>query len=228
MRISRGTLDTCPSLEGTVVIIDVLRAFTTACYAFEAGVTEVVLAGTVAEAFRLKKLFPGSLILGEIDGFPVAGFDLPNSPSALPHWDLSGVRLIQRTTAGSQGALRSTKASKLLAACLCNLTATVSYLYMASPSSIALVPTGLLTGGWGDEDVACADAIEALLQDRPPDLPQVVKRVTDSRSGRHYTDPENPVFPASDLKLALQVDRYPYPLRITRKPDYLVMSPIAS
>ncbi len=226
MRISRGTLDTCPSLEGTVVIIDVLRAFTTACYAFQAGVTDVVFAGTVDDAFRLKKRFPGSLILGEIDGFPVAGFDLPNSPSALPHWDLSGVRLIQRTTAGSQGVLRSKKASGLLAACLCNLTATASHLHMASPSSITLVLTGLHPGGWGDEDVACADAIETLLQGRSPDLPQIVKRVTDSRAGRHYTDPENPVFPASDLRLALQVDRYPYPLGITRKPSCLVMRPI--
>jgi 2-phosphosulfolactate phosphatase len=226
MNVSRATLEDCAHAPGTVVIIDVLRAITTACYAFQAGAGEIILAGTVEHALHLRSRFPGSLISGEIDGFPVAGFDLPNSPSALRHWDLRGVRLIQRTTAGSQGVLLSERASTILAACLCNLSATARFLQTEPAVSITLVETGVQPGGWGDEDKACADAIHALLEDRAIPRAELHSRVSQSKSGRYYTDPSNPVFPSSDLELALRIDSFPHPIGITRRGSDLVMSPI--
>ena len=37
MKIHYATLESCHDATGTVVVIDVLRAFTTAAYAFAAG-----------------------------------------------------------------------------------------------------------------------------------------------------------------------------------------------
>jgi 2-phosphosulfolactate phosphatase len=61
---------------GPVVAIDVLRAFSTAAYAFAAGAQTIALVGTVEEAFTLKKQIPDALIMGEVEGLPVKGFDL--------------------------------------------------------------------------------------------------------------------------------------------------------
>jgi len=36
-------LDTCPEATGVVIVIDVLRAFSTAAYAFSRGAKEIVL-----------------------------------------------------------------------------------------------------------------------------------------------------------------------------------------
>lgn len=58
MRIQRATLADCGDERDTVVVIDVLRAFTTAAYAFDAGVGEMLLVSTVEEAFELKKTLP--------------------------------------------------------------------------------------------------------------------------------------------------------------------------
>jgi len=46
-------------VSGVVVAVDVLRAFTTAAYAFAAGATSICLVSTVAEALELARSIPG-------------------------------------------------------------------------------------------------------------------------------------------------------------------------
>ena len=41
MIVQRATLQNCHTAAGTVVVIDVLRAFTTAAYAFDAGAEDI-------------------------------------------------------------------------------------------------------------------------------------------------------------------------------------------
>jgi len=226
IEIQRATLETCSSAEGTVVVIDVLRAFTTAAYAFAGGAVEILLAGEVAEALALRQAVPGALLVGEVDGQPVAGFDLSNSPSALARLDLRGRTLIQRTTAGTQGVVRVRRASFLLATGLCNAQATAHAVLRRALESVTLVQTGVHPGGWGDEDVACADLLQAYLEGRPADHVSIIERVRASRSGRHYCDPANPVFPPADLECALQVDRFDFAMQVRSGPVALSMKPI--
>ncbi|HSG66484.1 MAG TPA: 2-phosphosulfolactate phosphatase, partial [Gammaproteobacteria bacterium] len=116
----RATLETCRDADGVVVVIDVLRAFTTAAFAFERGAREIVLVATVDEAFALRGRIPGSLLIGEVGGLPIDGFDLPNSPTAVAAADLDGRRLILRTSSGTQGVVRAERAEHLLGASLAN------------------------------------------------------------------------------------------------------------
>jgi 2-phosphosulfolactate phosphatase len=128
MNLYRVTLDGCRAADGLVVVVDVLRAFTTAAAAFAGEVEEILLVSTVEEAFELRARYPDYLLIGEVDGLPVNGFDLPNSPSALQDLNLSSKRLVQRTTAGTQGVVRATGAERLLAASLCVASATCEYI----------------------------------------------------------------------------------------------------
>lgn len=118
MQFAYATNITCAIATGTVVVIDVLRAFTTAAFAFAAGASEILLVSTVAEALALRERFPASLVMGEVDGLPVAGFDFSNSPGDLVGRDFAGARFIQRTSAGTQGVVRSTGAKHLLVSTL--------------------------------------------------------------------------------------------------------------
>lgn len=225
MRIRRTTLKDCEHETDTVIVIDVLRAFTTSAYAFSQGVFEIALASSVEDAFRLKEVFPGALILGEVDGYPVDGFDLGNSPSALNRYDLSGRRLIQRTTTGTQGVIRSKNARYILTTGLCTVDSTLRKLHSINPCSLTMVQTGVFDGGWGDEDVACADLLEARILGEEIDLEQIKHRVIESKSGRHFEDPDHEVFPVADLEAALAIDRFEFSMQVHKENGELFLRP---
>jgi 2-phosphosulfolactate phosphatase len=225
VEIKRATLEDCDQEHDTVVAIDVLRAFTTAAYAFAGGVTEIILAALVQEAFLLRTRFPGALISGEVDGYQVEGFDLPNSPSVIIREDLAGRTLILRSTAGTQAVHRATNAARIFATGLTNASATARAVAASTPSSVTLVQTGLGHGGWGDEDVACADLIQDSLLGRPTQRESILERTRESRSGLHYLDPGHPTFPSQDLELATEIDRFDFAMVVKRGNGFLFMRP---
>ncbi len=222
--IQRADLESCNSATGHVVVIDVLRAFSTAAFAFAAGADRILVVGTVFDAFALRQRFAGSLIMGEVDGLPVDGFDLPNSPSAIQHLDLTGRTVIQRTTAGTQGIVRSRQADTILAAGFCCLQTTADYLLHERPRRLTLVTTGLGADGHGDEDVAFADCLESLLAGEMLDIGASLDRVRQSPAGRIFADADRPEFPESDLVLCTEVNRFDFVMQIRRESELLVMT----
>jgi 2-phosphosulfolactate phosphatase len=226
MEINQATLDTCHTATSAVVAIDVIRAFTTAAYAFAAGARDIILVGTVEEALALRQRFRGALVMGEVDGLRVAEFDFDNSPSELAKLDLSGRRLIHRTSAGTQGVVRSTKAELLLASSFVCAGATARYLQQQAPETITFIITGIIYGRDGDEDSACADYISALLQGEKPDPAPFIRRVYESTAGRIFTDPDQTEYSPEDLERCVEVDRFDFALRVERRDGLLVMEPV--
>ncbi len=227
MEYKRGSLETCSTVTDTVVAIDVLRAFSTDAYALGAGVDSIALVGTVEEALELKGRLPGILLMGEVDGLPIEGFDFGNSPAPFETADFTGRRIVQRTTAGTQGIVRSRRASHLLAASFCCANATVAHLRKLGPEKVTFVPTGRGdNAGQGDEDVACADYLEALLRGERPDAEPYLRRVRESRHGRRFLDPGQPDFPERDLELRVRVDRFDFAMVVHREGDLLLLKAI--
>lgn len=226
MKIKRVNLKNCGKEKDFVVVIDVLRAFTTAAVAFAQGAREIIMVGTEEELFRLSNQFSNALTIGEINGIPIEGVDYGNSPSVLKNLDLTDRRLIQRTTAGTQGVLRSSNAGELLAASLCCASATVNYIKKANPQSLTLVETGVITGGWGDEDIACADLIEASLKNKPIDSTKLIDRVYASKSGGYFHDWDDESFPREDLMIAADIDCYDFAMRVEHESDLHVLRPV--
>lgn len=222
----RATLETCAQATGAVVVIDVLRAFSTAAYAFAAGAERILLVGEVEEAFTLKQRFPGALIIGEVNGFSVPGFDFCNSPTQIVGRDLRGRTLIQRTTAGTQGIVRSQQAQPLLATAFCTAHATAEYLRRLSPTTITFVITGQRAEDGGEEDAACADYIEALLSGQNPAPEPFIQRVRESSTARKFLALGSPDFPPSDLDYCTAIDRFNFAMVATRTGDLWVLQAV--
>ena len=226
MELMRASLETCGTATGTVVAVDVIRAFSTAAYAFAAGARDIVLVGSVEEALALKRQMPGALVMGEVGGLPVKEFDFGNSPVVLSSLNLAGRRLIQRTSAGTQGIVRSRQADHLLASSFCCASATARAIRKLSPGTLTFVITGLRPGGHGDEDAACADYIEALLGGRQVDSAPFIKRVYASPTGRVFADPARPEFPIADLEYCVKVDRFDFAMPVRRREGLFVMEAV--
>jgi 2-phosphosulfolactate phosphatase len=215
-------LDDCHTAKGIVVVIDVLRAFSTAAYAFSRGATEIILVSTVEEALLLKSTISPSKAMGEVGGLRPDGFDFGNSPTYINEADLSGVTMIHRTSAGTQGVVRSQGAEVMLASSFVVANATVRYISHLGAPEITFVITGKSYNG-GDEDIACAEYLEELLKGNQPDVKPFLQRVLESKDAFPHLGPEERAFPRSDLDYCTQIDRFDFALPITREDGRFIM-----
>ena len=163
------------------------------------------------------------MLVGEVNGYPIEGFDLPNSPTAIDSLDLSNKRLVLRTTAGSQGAVLAAHAKDIYVASLGVATPTAFSIKELSPKIVTFVETGVRTKGGGEEDIACADYIASLLLKTPLDTNGIQNRVLSSRAATKFTEPDEGNFPESDLKHALEIDRSKFAMKALRIDNRLVL-----
>src|SRR5262245_13987319 len=163
MRIRRTrNLDGARAARGATVVIDVIRAFTTAARAFSLGARDLVLVDSVDAAFGLKRLMPDAFLMGEVGGFKVDGFDHGNSPSDLPAEAVRNRRVIQCTGSGTKCAVAASGAGPLFVAGL-SVAAATARAVAAHPEVTLVASMGEVEG-----DEAVADYPEGLLTGSPP------------------------------------------------------------
>lgn len=226
MEFRYANLETCHIATGVVVVIDVLRAFSNAAYAFARGAKEIYPVSSVEEAMQLRSQIPNSLACGEVGGLPPEGFDFGNSPSQTDLLDLTGKSIVQRTGAGTQGIVRSVNAAPMLAASLVVAKATVNHIHKLGAEAVTFVLTGQSGNGRGDEDLACADYLQALLQDQQPDPAPFINRVFQSQDAYQHLDPDLPEFPRSDLDYCTKIDAFDFAMPVSKENGRHVIRPI--
>lgn len=217
IKTANATTSDCHLAQGGVIVIDVIRAFTTAAFAFDRGAKEIILVSGVDEAFQLRETIPGSLIMGEVNGVKVDGFDFGNSPETISKAEIRGKTLIQRTTAGTQGVTRSVCADPLLAGSFCCARATLKYFQNRTTPCVTLVVTGTHAEADGDEDIAFSEYMTELFLGNAPDPTPYLQRVRDSSWGRKFNDPSSEHFPMHDLDYCTALDRFDFAMVITRE-----------
>lgn len=200
--------------EGVTVIIDVFRAFSTACYAFDNGIKRLIDVATPAEALALRDKLKGeTVVAGERDEKKPEGFDMGNSPTEIITSKLQGKTLIHCTTAGTNGILNASGASEILGAGLVNAAAVASYISMINPEKVTLVAMGYRAAASADEDLLCAGYIRDLLEGLEPDISAGINGLR-LGSGSRFFNPENLSFsPPTDFFLCTDLNRFNFVLK---------------
>lgn len=222
MIIHKIRREACSKAEDLVVVIDVIRAFTTAAFAFSKGAKKMIAAGSIDEAFTLRASNPSFELMGELNGAPIDGFHYSNSPVQAESHDFSGKTLIHRTSSGTQGIINCHAAKTILASSFVVADATVKRIKELQPISVTLV----ITGNPGEEDLALADYLEARLNGMTVETAPFLERVKTSSLGSEVLN--NPDFlgcSKGDLEAVLMINRFNFALEIQRENNQFVMRP---
>jgi 2-phosphosulfolactate phosphatase len=219
MQVTRTSLyEGARDATGTAVIIDVYRAFTTAAFCIAAGATEVILTASHGAALTMKAKDPELFLTGEIGGKPIPGFDVGNSPSKIERLDLTGRRVVQRTSSGTQGVVAAANAEHVVLGSFVMAGATARYLRSIG-GDITLVAMGEDAAIKAPEDELCAQYLEALLIGQEPPLVPTLMRFTEQTDWPDW-------FPIRDALLAGEVDRFDFALPVTREDGLLIARPV--
>jgi 2-phosphosulfolactate phosphatase len=212
--------------RGLTVIIDVFRAFSTACYAVRNGAVGIVPVGDVDVAYRLKEENPDFILMGERKGKKLAEFDFGNSPTEIEVVDFKGKTIIQTTSAGTQGFANARNADELITGSFVNAEAIVKYIQRRAPQKVSLVCMGTWAVTPNDEDTLCAEYIADRLTDQKIDSNTIYARLKKSKSARIFFDPETTWAPEKDFELCLNIGLCDFVLKAERyQKDLLFLKP---
>ncbi len=208
--------------RGIVVIVDVLRAYTTAAVALSRGASKIVLVAEVEEALALRSDGVGELCMGEVGGMRPEGFDFGNSPSQLSLADVRGKTLIQSTRAGTVGMNAAEEADQLYGGSFAVASATVEAIRRPAPPLVTIVAMGSEGRIRTDEDEQCALYLRNLLLGVTPDHDSVRSLMLAGSEARKYGNPATPHFPVEDRDMAATIDSHNFAIKVTKEQGLLV------
>lgn len=138
-----------------VVVIDVLRATSAICAAFDNGINSIIPVATIEEAREYQA--KGFLVGAERKGQIVEGFDFGNSPYSYMNPALKGKDVVLSTTNGTKALSIAAEAPTVVVGSLLNLDVLCDWLIEQNKNTLCLC------SGWQDkfnlEDTICAGAI---------------------------------------------------------------------
>ena len=145
-----------------VVIIDILRATSAMCIAFEYGVEKIIPVATVDEAKAWKA--KGYLVGAERNAVKVDGFDYGNSPFEYNGEHVKGQTIVLTTTNGTQALEAAKNAYKVVIGSFLNIGALCEFLMKEKRNVL------LLCSGWKNkfnlEDAIFAGAVTEAIAER--------------------------------------------------------------
>lgn len=203
--------------RGLTVIIDVFRAFSTACYAFGGGIKCIFPVGDLKIAYEMKEFNPEYTLVGERHEKKPEGFDFGNSPSQLLKGNLNGRSMVHTTSSGTQGIANATQATEILTGSFVNANAIVNYIRLKNPEEVSLVCMGYSCQYPTDEDTLLAVYIKNELEGIPNDFQAMVEQIRKGDGARFFAPEKQEWAPAEDFDLCLSLNRFNFVLKVEQE-----------
>ena len=207
-------LEGAKKAEGLTVIIDVFRAFSTACYAFGAGIQQIFPVGDLQIAYSLKQQNTDFILVGERNEQKPEGFDFGNSPSQILKAHLEGKSMVHTTSSGTQGIANATGAAEILTGSFVNADAIINYIRKKNPEKVSLVCMGYSCSYPTDEDTLLAVYIKNELEGKPNDFQAMVEQIRTGDGARFFAPEKQEWAPAADFDLCLSLNRFNFVLKV--------------
>jgi 2-phosphosulfolactate phosphatase len=197
---------------GIVVVVDVFRAFSVACYAVENGAVDYYAVDNVDLARKVAK-DREALLIGERDCIKVNGFDYGNSPTEIENVDFSGKTVVHTTSAGTKGLIACTQADEVLTGAFVNANAIIEYIRNSAPEVVTIVAIGSNGIMRAQEDMMCAMYIKNELDGYPNSFKTLKKFLSTVDSAEKFFDDSKDFAPERDFELCMNLDRFDFVLK---------------
>lgn len=219
-------LDGARQARGLTIIIDVFRAFSTSCYAFERGIEKIYPVGDLNLALSLKNQHPEYVYVGERNEQKPEGFDFGNSPSLLINAEIVAKTMVHTTSSGTQGIVNAIHATEILTGSFVNAGAIVRYIQKINPDEVSLVCMGYACEYPTDEDTFCAEYIKNELEGLPSDFETMVEKIKLGDGARFFDPKKQSWSPENDFSLCLELNRFDFVLKVERENDLVYLRKI--
>lgn len=198
---------------GLTVVIDVFRAFTTACFIMNNGADCIYPVGTVDTAFALKKKLPAAVLIGERNEVIIPGFDYGNSPANIENTSFKGKSIIHTTSAGTQGIVNAIHADEIITASFVNAPAVAAYIKSKKPDTVSFVCMGKRAIEPSEEDTWCAEYIKSILEETDYNISSRLKELRYLEGMRFFNPDNQEQCPERDFFLSTQVGLFDFVLK---------------
>ncbi|SHF54932.1 2-phosphosulfolactate phosphatase [Mariniphaga anaerophila] len=219
-------LEGARAATGLTVVIDVFRAFSTACYVTEKGAEKIIPVGDIEKAYSLKEKHPDFILMGERNEKKPPRFDYGNSPTQLQNTDLKGKTIVHTTSSGTQGIAGAKGASEIITGSFVNAGAIINYIKSKNPKNVSLVCMGYACEFPTDEDTLCAEYIRNALLGQPNNFDNMKKTIWEG-SGKRFFEPEKQEWaPKEDFNLCLELNKFNFVLKVEHENNYSYLNKI--
>lgn len=209
---------------GLTVIIDVFRAFSLACYAFDRGAERIIPVGDIDIAYSLKNANPDYILIGERNENKMPGFDFGNSPTHILQENFKGKTLVHTTSAGTQGLVNVKHTDEILTGSFVNAASIIHYIRNANPPDVSLVCMGYSAQYPIEEDTFCAEYIKNELEGKANDF-AAMKNIIREGSGKRFFEAEKQAYsPSTDFELCLDLNRFGFVIRASKEGDMIILN----
>ena len=206
--------------RGLTVIIDVFRAFSTTCYAFNKGVRQIIPVGDINKAYQMKEINPDFVLIGERNEQKPPGFDFGNSPSQIEQINLKGKTIVHTTSSGTQGIVNAVNATEIITGSFVNAGAIIRYIQKVNPEKVSLVCMGYACEYPTDEDTLCAEYIKNELEGIPNNFDKMVEAIKNGSGARFFDHEKQDWAPQADFELCLDLNRFNFVLKAEKEESF--------
>ena len=206
--------------KGLAVIIDVFRAFSTACFVANNGAKIIIPVDDINLAHKLKKENPDYILMGERNGIMPDGFDFGNSPAEIEKVDFRGKTVIHTTTQGTQGIAKAVNAKEIITGSFVNAQAVIDYIKLTKHQLVSLVCTDASMPE--NEDIMYAKYIKSHLKGRTLDFAKIKTHLINHPCASRFLNNTVGSIKRKDFDLCLSLDIFNFILKAKTQENNLI------
>jgi len=207
--------------KGLVIVIDVLRAFSTTCYIVNNNAKYIIPVETREQAFDLKNKNSDYILIGERHGKPIEGFDYNNSPSQIEKVDFTDKIIIMTTTAGTKGIINVKYADEILTGSFVNSEATIKYIEQKNPTVVSFVCTD--SSYYNNEDYLYASYIKSHLEKRPLNFLDIKNSLLNHPCTYGFIKEPITEHSRQDFKLCMETNKFNFVIKAKKLKDNVAL-----